>query len=119
MPLDPIAQRDHWKTVPMSDQQVTLPIEQTYNRAEMARIRRGLIPHEMEDKWFIFYEDDVLYFHRSWTGFCVYEAEFAAQEDGFAVTRLVANRDPEQYRETDDERDVASFRHLVRVLLID
>jgi O-acetyl-ADP-ribose deacetylase (regulator of RNase III) len=44
-----------------------------YSPQDMAVIERGLIPHEMEDKWFIFHEDGRLYVHRSWTGLCCYE----------------------------------------------
>jgi len=32
----------------------------------------GLVPEEIEDKWFIYWEDDTLFFHRSWTGNCIY-----------------------------------------------
>jgi hypothetical protein len=31
----------------------------------------------MKDKWFIFFEDGSLYFHRSWAGFPVFEVEMS------------------------------------------
>jgi hypothetical protein len=68
----------------------------------------------MEDKWFLFFEDDTLFFHRSWTGFCVYEVHF----EGSTATHAVVNRDPEQYRATDDDRDQQLIHHLIQVLLL-
>ena len=37
----------------------------------MDQIRAGHIPEMMEDKWFIYWQDDRLFFHRSWTGYCI------------------------------------------------
>ena len=31
-----------------------------------------------EDKWFIYWENDTLFFHRSWTGVCVYIVRFTS-----------------------------------------
>jgi len=37
----------------------------------------------MEDKWFIFLEDDWLYLHRSWTGTCVYKVQHHISGSGY------------------------------------
>jgi len=68
----------------------------------------------MEDKWFIFFEEDTLFCHRSWTGLCVYEVYF----EGSTATNAVVNRDPEHYRATDDARDRQLILHLIKVLLL-
>jgi len=53
----------------------------------MERIRRGYIPSIMEEKWFIFMEEDRLFAHRSWTGLGVYEAIFARIDGGYAFNQ--------------------------------
>lgn len=55
----------------------------TLTTKEYARLSLGLIPEEMEDKWFIYLEDNKLYCHRSWTGLCAYIVEFAPCEEGY------------------------------------
>ena len=39
----------------------------------------------MEDKWFIYYEESELFFHRSWTGQPVYRLMLATLADGGAT----------------------------------
>ena len=84
----------------------------------MGRIRRGLMPEQMEDKWFIFWEDDTLFFHRSWTGFCIYVVHFACDEDPCRMINAEVNRDPAQYTGVSDERDAKQVSYLVDLLLL-
>ena len=84
----------------------------------MDSIRQGLIPAEMEDKWFVYWADAVLYFHRSWTGCCIYVVRFVADGEGWRMTEAQVNRDPEQYCETDDAADVRMVSFLIDRLLL-
>ena len=65
------ATRESWKILPLPEKRVEIPFERTFTADEYQELARGVIPQEMEDKWFIFCENDVLYFHRSWTGYCI------------------------------------------------
>jgi hypothetical protein len=112
------ARRDDWQRKPLPEQHVVLSVDRVYTPEEMRLIRRGLIPEEMEDKWFIFCEDDVLYCHRSWTGVCIYQAEFEREAGHYRVSRLLVNRDPDQYKQTDDGYDARQFVFLVDLLLL-
>jgi hypothetical protein len=56
----------------------------------------------MDDKWHAFVEDDRLFLHRSWTGFGVYEAQFARGSDGWAITELLVSGDRNTYRRATD-----------------
>jgi hypothetical protein len=47
-----------------------------YSKEEFEHIKRGIVPEEMEEKWFIYFEGDKLYFHRSWTGALIFIAKF-------------------------------------------
>lgn len=67
------ATRADWETKPMTESRETLPLRLSFNEEEFQSLQQGLIPIQMEDKWFIFYEEEWLYFHRSWTGFCAFQ----------------------------------------------
>ena len=45
----------------------------------------------MEDKWFIFMEDDCLHFHRSWTGGGIYKVFLLKNGETYKVNKAVVN----------------------------
>lgn len=112
------AMRGDWQAQHMSHQSARLNVQRTYTAAEMTRIRSGLIPEEMEDKWFVYYEGDTLYLHRSWTGFCIYQARFERRGDEYALVDARVSRDPEQYTSNDDAHDAQLLLYLIDVLLL-
>ncbi|KHD11831.2 hypothetical protein PN36_16130 [Candidatus Thiomargarita nelsonii] len=95
-----------------------MSLDRTFSPEEMKRIRRGVVPEEMEDKWFIYWENERLYFHRSWTGFCIYVVRFTTEGDSCKMIEAYVNRDTEQYKETSDEIDAQMISYLVDVLLL-
>jgi hypothetical protein len=112
-----IATRDSWKTLPPGSM-APLRYQATFTQEEYATIRRGLIPVEMEDKWFVFWETDSLFFHRSWTGHCVYRAEFRPSGDRFEVAQATVTTDFEHYRRSSDRHEAALLNFLIRGLLL-
>jgi len=60
----------------MPHQRAFLSVSERYSREQVEVIRLGVMPREMEDRWYIVYHDAtrVLSLHRSWTGECIYEA---------------------------------------------
>ena len=107
-----------WKTEALPSKRATIRLDRTFPPQEMEHIRKGLVPDQMEDKWFIYWKDDTLFFHRSWTGFCLYVVRFASEGDGCRMIEADVNRDPEQYKESNDERDAEMISYLVDVLLL-
>ena len=104
-----MARRGDWKSKPMPAQHETFLLERTFCAGEMASLRRGHIPQDMEDKWFWYMENSTLFAHRSWTGYCIYRIDFP--EDG--PLRVTVNRDPEQYACTSIEEDKVSLNKLL------
>jgi hypothetical protein len=98
----------------MSQDQITYNFDYQFSREEMAYIRRGVIPEQMEDKWFIYFEDDVLYFHRSWTGVAIYEVHFEETR----VKKIRICRDKKFYTETDDQYDIAMVKFMIDCFLL-
>jgi O-acetyl-ADP-ribose deacetylase (regulator of RNase III) len=115
----PGARPGDWKTQPFSENHVELSIRRVYSSAEMTRIRDGLVPEEMEDKWFIVWNGETLDLYRSWTGLHVYRVAFAAAPFGERIARAYATRDSSQYTETSDEVDACTVLELIDGLLLD
>jgi len=113
-----VATPTDWKTEPMPRSFVNIPLDRTFTPEEMQLIRAGLGPRQMEEKWFVYWEDDILYFHRSWTGYCIYIVRFRQEGSSSRMYDADVNRDPEQYGETDDQFDAAMISYLVNVLLL-
>jgi len=112
------AEPTDWKTEKLPSKNTTIRLERTFSRDEMELIRRGLIPQQMEDKWFIYWKDGDLFFHRSWTGYCVFIVHFVEEGEGFRMAAAEANREPEQYKETDDAKDGETISYLIDLLLL-
>jgi hypothetical protein len=94
-----------WKIKPLPKKRSLISADRQFTLAEMNRIRRGYIPMAMEEKWFIFFKRNRLFFHRSWTGYCVFVAHFKRSQDGYVLHLIEANRNRRQYTEEDDAYD--------------
>lgn len=113
-----IAKREDWKTEPLPSRKASISLDRGFEPHELERIRRGLLPAQMEDKWFIFWEDDTLFFHRSWTGFCIYIVHFINEGSSCRMISADINREPAQYAGVSDERDAKLISYLVDLLLL-
>jgi hypothetical protein len=109
-----VATRADWKILPMPAQRARLELDLTFDDTEFQKLAAGLVPKEMEDKWFIYFERPWLHLHRSWTGFCVYQVRFESDGGRHRVIEAIANRNPEQYRTQSEAQDVL----LLTVLLL-
>jgi hypothetical protein len=108
------ARRGQWKHTPVPQPQSIPPPSKRWTQAEWTQIKQGFVPAAMEDKWFAFVEDDRLYLHRSWTGFGVYEAQFASEDRGWAIAEALVAGDHDTYRRGSD-----AYESLQLELLID
>jgi len=102
----------------MPSRRARIALDRTFTPCEMEQIRMGVVPDQMEDKWFVYYEDDILYFHRSWTGYCIYMVYFEPEEEGCRMVRGEVNRELETPRVSEDE-EAAMISFLIDVLLLD
>jgi 8-oxo-dGTP diphosphatase len=107
-----------WDTKPFPEKSVSIVLDRKFDESEMKSIRNGLKPQEMEDKWFIYCENDILYFHRSWTGFCLYRVYFEKADDHYKMFKADLNRDKVQYTEESNEYDALLISFLIDALLL-
>lgn len=112
------ATRDSWPISPLPDARARLAIGNAYSAEDYARIGRGFVPHDGDDRWFIYLEDDWLSIHRSWTGQCIYRVRFAPDGEQYRIAEAWANRDPAQFRRTDDAADVGDLERLIEHFLL-
>lgn len=114
----PVATRELRKLEPPPGQRAWLEFREAYTSSEFEQVKAGLIPAEMEDKWFIFFEAPWLYLHRSWTGFCIYGVRFETTPDGVTAVESWVSRNADQYRETRDDHDADLLKFLIEALLL-
>ncbi len=104
-----LVKKEDWQTCAMPEANDRFEIEASLPEDKLNVLRHGHLPREMEDKWFWYMEGDVLYAHRSWTGFCIYIADFSDK----GKIKVTVNRDPQQYTCTDIGEDKEKFCDLL------
>jgi len=56
---------NNWKTKPFNEKYEEMHLNRIFDEEELKIIKKGHLPEEMEDKWFVYYENNRLYVHRS------------------------------------------------------
>jgi hypothetical protein len=102
------ATRNSWKQIAFTSG-TPIRFEASYAKADFAKLREGLIPEVMEDKWFVFYEDPHLFLHRSWTGAPAYRVTLAETGVGAAVTEALYVPDAGQNNSPEDAAALLDF----------
>lgn len=110
-----IATKERWKTIPMT-QPKKLGVSIFLNTKQLKKLHIGLVPNEMEDKWFAYFNDNAVYLHRSWTGYEIFKAELTIVEDGAEINEFWVEQNPEIYRELNDESNISSFKRHIEYL---
>jgi hypothetical protein len=83
---------------------------------QFENISCGLIPEEMEDKWFAYVEGHTLFLHRSWTGTCIFRVELRPVLGGYIVSSAEVNNDPEQHRPRHVDKEISLVNRLIEYL---
>ncbi len=104
-----IATKDTWNIIP-TDNPKHLEIYLEITESQFNKMKNGLIPEEMEDKCFIYYEEGFLYFHRSWTGNGLYKAKISKEPIGLIIRDFWVERNVEKYSSLDDEVDRTTLK---------
>lgn len=120
--MDRIVKKSDWKIREMPDKHTTYTIVWHFSEAEMKKLMQGYIPKSMDEKWFTYFEDNKLYIHRSWTGYCIWILSFTPDSDVIEVT---SNRNLKQYSyykkckpyESSDESDDINDKNLLNDVL--
>ena len=104
------ATKNDWQITSMPVLNTSFQIKRHFSEAQMYALSKGSIPCDMDDRWFFYREDDCLYMHRSWSGFCIYIIHLNPTTD---VHTVIANRDPKQYSCDDVDVDTQIVNELL------
>ena len=103
------AVKSDWKTLDMPPQHDTFILDRVFTSEQMDILRKGFVPKSMDDHWFRYMENNILFAHRSWTGYCIYIIEFSADNHH----KVTVNRDPSQNKRTNIEEDKEELNSLL------
>ena len=99
----------------MKGAQWPIAYRRRFSHAELVVLRTGLCPRDMDDRWIIWLDADVLRLWRSWTQSCVYGLPITLLEDGTAEACVALVLDEtESYRRCPTEE--GELHRLVGVL---
>jgi hypothetical protein len=110
--------RDEWKLHKMPKSHATIRVSRRFSAREMEKINLGFCPADMDDRWFIFYEEDRLYIHRSWTGYCTYIVRFENDGRDYVACEVQTNRNLKQHGVSDDSYDAQMAFWVIDFILL-
>lgn len=84
------ARADSWKREPFVAGNA-VPYRASFTSGELERLSAGLVPKQMEDKWFVYYEEPHLFLHRSWTGQPVFRVKLRTTDAGAEVEEALSS----------------------------
>ncbi|WP_327180035.1 hypothetical protein OG599_14300 [Streptomyces sp. NBC_01335] len=83
------------------------------------RIQRGYRAQDMDEKWNVYAEGEVVSLHRSWTGHGIYAATFAPVDGGgWRIAEAVVERDAKRYKNTDDAYDCVMLEMVISSVVL-
>ena len=111
--------RSSWKTHRMPRTHKTIPLDMTLTQGEFERLAWGVVPEDMDHRWFVYFDGEAFCFHRSWTGFLIYRVLVRDARDGsgYELYEAVVNASPKQYTPADDREEVRRLRELLHAAL--
>lgn len=111
--------RDHWlpKMKPLGPARIEVRFQRTFTVSEAERLRAGIWPQVMEEKWVVCLGDSSLDLWQSWTGICIFSLAAQASDSGVTVGPLLVNGDTTQYRRKGDAEDIRLVESLVNGVL--
>ena len=112
------ATMESWPTTPIPAQREPLGFSACFDAAESETLKRGFVPSDMDDRWFICFDAGWLRFYRSWTGVCIFGLRLEAGPAGTCVVESWVNRDPDPDRGVDIKDDRELVQRLIDEVLL-
>ncbi len=103
-----MSSREHWlsKVMPMGDARLEIEYERTLSPESAAKLRAGVWPQDMDDRWVICLDETALQIWRSWTGHCIFSMPARQQGEFTVVGPLIVNGDRATYQRSGDAEDI-------------
>ena len=84
-----IAKPSDWDIKPLPEDLFSIKCNIEYTDSQLNIITQGIIPEEMEEKWFMYFKNSNLYIYISWTGICLFIAKF----NNNSISEIMVNSD--------------------------
>ena len=107
-----------WNIKPMPQKFATLDYVANFSQNEFELISKGFTPIEMEDKWVIVFNNNILSFYRSWSGYCIFQVKFTYEKNTYKIINTIVNRDPDEYKQSNKSHDEALINYLIKRILL-
>lgn len=117
----PVARREDWTFRPLPAQRARLKYQRQFTPEEMCQVVRGFIACCQEEKWCIVFQDNMLHFHRSWSGFEIYRLVLEPMSDRpghWTVRTAEVNRLASQYQGEDEAEDISTLDAVIENVLL-
>lgn len=110
--------RNDWKIVPMPREQGLLYANLNYTTKEFEKLREGFYPHNEDDHWFVYCQNQNLHFHLKEGGYCIFILEFIEDRaDGYSAYYAKVNRNRNQYKFISERLDLCLLVSIIDFLL--
>ena len=106
--------KNNWKTIDISLSEM-INFNREISENDLNKIIKGFLPKDMEDKWFIYFENNKLYFSRSWSGYCIFILTISIKNKKIFLHDLIYNSDSNQ----NPLSSYSNFYYLIVNYLID
>lgn len=104
-----MTKKSDWKVYDMPEENTTFTMEMALSDENIRWLKEGFLPRSMEDKWFTYYENNKYYFHRSWTGYCIYIVEIMNS----TTIKVTVNKNEEQYGISEIEKEKKRAKKII------
>lgn len=80
------------------------------SQEEKEWLEYGFIPLQMEDKWFVYMENDEIHFLRSWTGIEFFSAQLIANQDNWIIKTVRVAKEFSGFNKANSFKDLIEWR---------
>lgn len=90
----------------------------TLTPEHFAKLQMGFIPENMDDRWFVYFDNDWVYLHRSWTGYETFRAKIQTENDRYTIREFWAETEPKKFNVGNENQIIELFCAVIaRVVL--
>ena len=86
-----------WRTIPLPEERMSYKMDRAFTHTEMSYITMGEEVNSQSDRWFIYWEENSLYFHRSQSGYCIFVVHFKKDDSLYRIDKIDMNNKKKQF----------------------
>lgn len=113
-PYVPSAQQ--WQIFTSMTTPRTINVNWQFTADDYHKLQAGFEAKTQDDKWYVFMQNDVLYFHRSWTGAELFRLRLQPYGAAYGVTEFMVEQNPERYNTTDQLEITSLLLQVIQTL---